>query len=474
MTTVKPPAVAGLFYPSDPNELRSTVDAMLGKAEKSADAPTGYPKVIMAPHAGYVYSGQIAANAHHLLDPKTKRVLIIGPTHRVGIEGMALTGADIQRTPLGDIPTDPELTAILEAHPDVITAPVVHAQEHSIEVHLPFLQRHLEGPFTVVPLAVGRVDAKAVAEVIEVAAVRPDTAVVVSSDMSHFLPKSRAKAVDGGTVRQILSGEPVTPDQACGAYSVNGMTQYAVDAGLKAQPIAVGDSGDVSGDTSSVVGYASLAWYPLEDRDPAEAADEDVQVSEKSEDLGSLLTWMAHATLAQALGEEELPEPSVDFDEQLRDVGACFVTLEKNGRLRGCIGSLEPTRSLAEDVVQNALAAAFRDPRFPQLSADELRDVDIEVSVLGRPRPLQNEGDSPLTERFVLESLKPGEDGVIFEWGPHRATFLPQVWEQLPEPQEFLNQLKAKAGLPADFWADDVEVQTYPVTAYSRSAESRA
>lgn len=475
MTTVKNPAVAGLFYPSDPSELRTTVDRMLSSAKKvlpadAAQEKDRYAKAVMAPHAGYVYSGEIAAHAYQTLDPDTKRVLVIGPTHRVGIEGMALTGADIQRTPLGDIPTDDDLTLALELHPDVITAPIVHAQEHSIEVHLPFLQRYLNGPFTVVPLAVGTADPRSVAEAIEVAATLPDTAVVVSSDMSHFLRQEQARAVDSGTLEQIIGGHGVTPDQACGAYSVNGMTEFAKRAGLEAELLAKGDSGDTSGDTSSVVGYAAMAWHTPEDLPETEAAKGGVFKSDAAGGLGDALTWMAQATLARALGLDDPAAPTDQDFPELSEPGACFVTLEKDGRLRGCVGSLVPGRALAEDVVHNALAAAFHDSRFSALTAEELPSVDVEVSVLGRPRPLKSKAGGALTEQEVLDALTPGEDGVILEWGPHRATFLPQVWEQLPEPHEFLSELKLKAGLPPDFWAEDVAVKTYPVTAYHRPA----
>ena len=148
MEITRQPAVAGLFYPAEPTELAAQVDALLDEAMPAAE----YSRAIIAPHAGYVYSGPTAAHAYRALDPKTKRVLILGPTHRVGIEGMALTGADLHRTPLGVVPSDIEITDALEELPDVIVAPVVHAQEHSLEVHLPFLQRYLDGPFTVVPV----------------------------------------------------------------------------------------------------------------------------------------------------------------------------------------------------------------------------------------------------------------------------------------------------------------------------------
>ncbi|WP_369602882.1 AmmeMemoRadiSam system protein A [Hahella sp. SMD15-11] len=167
------------------------------------------------------------------------------------------------------------------------------------------------------------------------------------------------------------------------------------------------------------------------------------------------LCWLAARSIEAALsgqeGPVELPE-----DGRLHEPGASFVTLTRSGNLRGCIGSLQAWRPLWEDVWENARAAAFRDPRFPPLSAAEWRDVDVEVSVLTPPRPLPVSGEAELRQR-----LQPGKDGVILSWRGHRATFLPDVWAQLPDPAEFLAHLKRKAGLPEDFWAPDMQVQIY-------------
>lgn len=174
---------------------------------------------------------------------------------------------------------------------------------------------------------------------------------------------------------------------------------------------------------------------------------------------GPLLTALARAAIATELAAEfGQPLPALPHPAWLDAPGACFVTLTEDGQLRGCIGSLQAHRSLYDDVIHNARAAAFADPRFPPLKARELPKVRIEVSLLGTPQELHfsNEADA-------LRQLRPGIDGVIFDYGGHRATFLPQVWEQLPDPRQFLAQLKRKAGFPADFWAQDVRLFTYPV-----------
>lgn len=443
MEITRQPAVAGLFYPAEPTELAAQVDALLDEAMPAAE----YSRAIIAPHAGYVYSGPTAAHAYRALDPKTKRVLILGPTHRVGIEGMALTGADLHRTPLGVVPSDIEITDALEELPDVIVAPVVHAQEHSLEVHLPFLQRYLDGPFTVVPVAVGHATPESVAKAIEIGLSFPDTAVVISSDLSHFLTYEQARMIDAQTLAQIASKTPaLTPGQACGAYPVSGMMKYAQTNGWEARILDASNSGDTAGDKSRVVGYPAVAWYPRE-----------------NEGI-SVLPTLAYNAIADAFGAKPLPLPDAASEESaLKEDGASFVTLNLDGRLRGCIGTLQAQRPLKEDIQYNAVAAALRDPRFPELSKQELERVDLDVSVLTEPVPLWEENQPAPDEQVVLGLLRPGVDGVIVEYRGRRATFLPQVWDQLPQPEMFMGRLKEKAGLPSDFWAPEMNVSTYQV-----------
>lgn len=179
---------------------------------------------------------------------------------------------------------------------------------------------------------------------------------------------------------------------------------------------------------------------------------------------GPVLLAIARHAIATQLGlNDESSRPAADW---LDEPGACFVTLHKHGALRGCIGSLLPRRPLGEDVAANARAAAFHDPRFPPLGSDELKDVDIEVSVLSDPEPI-----FPADEAALMAMLHPGVDGLILEYGVHRSTFLPQVWEQLSTPEEFLTHLKQKGGLPADFWHPDMRISRYMVTAFTEKNE---
>ena len=257
----RPPAVAGLFYPGNPAELAASVDQLLAEVPVIA-APQ--PKALIVPHAGYIYSGPTAAMAYAALAPwrsSIHRVILLGPTHRVAVDGLALPKTDTFATPLGNIRLDAAAIAQLAKLPQVVFSDPVHAQEHSLEVHLPFLQRVLDD-FTLVPLAVGHATPQAVAEVLDLLWGGPETLIVISSDLSHFLPYATANQVDKNTCQHILQFDThIQPDQACGAFPINGLLLTARQRSLAPQLIDHCNSGDTAGDKQRVVGYASFAFY---------------------------------------------------------------------------------------------------------------------------------------------------------------------------------------------------------------------
>lgn len=264
---VRPPAVAGMFYPGDPAQLAADLQALLAEAAAPALPP---PKAIVAPHAGYVYSGPIAASVYARLAPWKalfRRVVLLGPTHRVAVRGLAAPAADFFATPLGRIAIDRRALAAIADLPQVGIADAAHAQEHSLEVQLPFLQAVL-GDFTLLPLAVGHASPEEVAEVLERLWGGPETLLVVSSDLSHYLDYASAGRRDRATCERILRLDPqVVPEQACGAYPVNGLLLAAQRHGLRPQLVDLRNSGDTAGDRSHVVGYAAFAFYPPEAND---------------------------------------------------------------------------------------------------------------------------------------------------------------------------------------------------------------
>ena len=446
MPTTRPAAVAGLFYPDSPSELRRTLTDLLANAR--AAAPARPPKALIVPHAGYIYSGPVAASAYARLAGqrgRIRRVVLLGPAHRVYVRGLALPEAERFATPLGEVELDREGMQRLADLPQVIRSAAAHQMEHSLEVQLPFLQQVL-GDFQLLPLAVGEVTAAEVAEVLEQAWGGNETLIVISSDLSHFLPDAVARQVDGGTVDAILALDShLNHEQACGATPINGLLLAARKHGLHPVVLDVCNSSDTAGDADRVVGYAAFMF---------EAADAPAQL--ETEDKGTTLLQLARAEIGSKLWQQAAKPFRAAW---LQEPGASFVTLTRQGELRGCIGTLEAHRPLGEDVQANAVGAAFHDPRFAPLSRREFDEVRVEVSLLSPPEALAVED-----EAAALAALRPHVDGVVLEYGHHRSTFLPQVWEQLPDPDQFLAYLKRKAGLPMDFWAEQVRLSRYTVS----------
>ena len=264
MRTVRPPAVAGSFYPLEPGSLRREVARLLAATPCDPRNPV-CPKALIVPHAGYVYSGATAALAYARLKPYAsdiRKVVLLGPAHRVAAPGLALPNVDMLATPLGTVPVDGDSIQSLLALPQVTANAAVHAMEHSLEVQLPFLQMALED-FTLVPLAVGEASASEVAQVLDCVWGGPETLIVISSDLSHYQPYAQARSTDHQTLRAILNLKPdLTPKQACGATPINGLLQVAQARGLHPEVLGMCNSGDTSCDRSRVVGYAAVVFAP--------------------------------------------------------------------------------------------------------------------------------------------------------------------------------------------------------------------
>lgn len=254
------PAVAGMFYPEQPTELAASVAGYLADAPAEPVAPEHRPKALIVPHAGYVYSAPIAASAYRLLGPlrgEIERVVLLGPAHRVYLQGMAVPSVDAFAMPNGDVVLDSAGIAQALTQPGVMSSDRAHAMEHSLEVHLPFLQSVLDD-FLLVPVVVGECPSEDVARLLEVLWGGDETLIVVSSDLSHYHPYAIARSHDAATTRNIVArSTTLTGEQACGAFAINGLMRAAAAHDLRVQVLDVRNSGDTAGDRSQVVGYGA-------------------------------------------------------------------------------------------------------------------------------------------------------------------------------------------------------------------------
>ncbi len=476
---IREPAVAGLFYPRDPGELSRTIDSLLTSA-----APTELPgelRALICPHAGYAYSGPVAATAYRLLQGHSfETVVVLAPSHYAGLATASVSGAAFFRTPLGDVPLSPKARRLarlppfaLDAHADVERpgwwaqssrpAPAQGEEdadtwEHADEVQAPFLQKTLVH-FKLIPVVFGRADpAKAAAALAQIIDVR--TLIVVSSDLSHYHPYAEAGALDRRCTDAIcrLDTEAASKQEACGRTPILALLHLARQQGWQARLLDYRNSGDTAGDKAHVVGYAAIAFYSPSPVMPFTAAERH-----------TLLT-LARRTVHAVATTGHLPElPAEGLAPRLAAPRGCFVTLTRAGRLRGCIGNVLPQEPLCRAIRDHARSAALHDPRFAAVTEQELDQLKIEISVLTPPQPIDFSSPADL-----LAKLQPHTDGVFLRIGHRSATYLPQVWEQLPDKEAFLDSLAVKAGCaPAAWRGPDVTIFTYRAEVFNEAERGR-
>lgn len=459
---VRKPVYAGSFYPKTRSELTSFIEQLTGRVKQThvQHPPHTSLKALIMPHAGYIYSGLTAAHISLALkENQFKRVIVMAPDHRVGFKGGAISDVTAYETPLGLIPIN-EDAATLRGNKYLFQAiPASDRLEHSVEVVLPFLQYFLN-KFELIPIVLGR-DSDLLDRVS--AALDPlidqNTLLVVSSDLSHYLSYQEAVARDRETINMILNldaGKLLTRENAaCGKIPILIVINMARRHGWQPMLLHYSNSGDTAGDRSRVVGYAAIAFYGGSSMQNRINSSQILKTHQ-----GQTLVKLARQTIAERLGKKFIKvDPETLADSVFQDHRGTFVTLTINKQLRGCIGNLDSTESILAGIKRNAINAAFHDPRFSPLKADELDRVNIEVSILTEPQRLEYRDSKDL-----LAKLRVNVDGVILGKGPASATFLPQVWEQLPRPEQFLSHLCMKAGLPDDDWKKSrLEISTYQV-----------
>ncbi len=446
---VKSPAVAGIFYPEDPIELRSMVEKFLTPNLSKMCLGPCLPKAIVAPHAGYIYSGAVAGAAYAVLKTlgnAIRRVVLLGPAHRVPVKHCAVPSYTAMATPLGEVPIDRAMiNELLDAESgEIELQDEAFANEHSLEVQLPFLQSCLEN-FTLVPILVGGANLVSIARILAELWRGPETLIVVSTDLSHYLGYQEAMNIDLSTVEQVctMRVDRLESKQACGFVPLHGLMHFARSVGLSVRAIDYKNSGDTAGDKNRVVGYGAYHFY-TDNEDLGLYSFEQKQLLLNIAKQSIIDGIKTHQPLA--LDINRLPFKT----DHAQD---CFVTLEKNGQLRGCIGSIEAHRPLALDIAENAYKAAFHDPRFQPVTADELNQMTLSISLLSPFYPIDCQSESEL-----LALMRPGIEGIVIKDQGKSALFLPHVWKQLSDRQAFLAALKQKAGFPENYWSPTMRV----------------
>ena len=447
MKKIRPAAAAGKFYTSDKHELTAQMDYFEENNVHDYDYKT---RAIIVPHAGYVYSGQLASNGFQYLDNKVKNVFIIGPPHYVGIKGVALSSFDLWSTPLGEIEINKEINKELSEIFGCEFNDDAFEEEHSVEVQVPFIQK-LVPHVKIIPILAG--NSEKVEKIISYYWEDEENAFVISSDLSHFHNSIDARKIDNVTAEMIEAKnvEKFSSEQACGAVGVCALVNFSKMQNCSLIRVGLVNSGDVTGDSARVVGYGSWILYE----------------GGKNQFIKKYFSEFVINTCKKSIlagFNKESPQcektPAV-----FNQTGACFVTLEKHGNLRGCIGSIIAYRSLMNDLIKNAQNSAFSDPRFQPLRKEEFEELSIDVSLLSDPEEMHFEGEADL-----LAQIRPFVDGIIIKERGYQAVYLPSVWEQLPDKTLFLNSLKVKAGLSEKYFSQTFEAYRF-TTEYIKSEQ---
>lgn len=447
---IKKSVVSGQFYPSEKDTLEHMIHSYFKSVNEEKISKEIYG--LISPHAGYIFSGKVAAFGYkELIDRNYETVFILGPSHYSLFNGAAILNATAYETPLGKVKISKKAREMLKNEQEIFAInDAAFLREHSIEVQIPFLQIALKN-FTIVPILVSNVNPKKLADSL-MKYIDEKSLIIVSSDLSHYYTYEKAVELDKKCIDAIinLNFSEIDKCEACGKIPIMTLVHIAKEKNWNVMLLNYNNSGDTYGDKSRVVGYVSIIFYKNE--------SDSINENDKK-----FLLNLARKTLESYLSKGTKPDiDEIEISENLKKKQGCFVTLEKNNQLRGCIGHILPQVPLYDCVIENAINAALHDPRFTEVKYDELKDIKIEISVLSLPKILQYSSDEDL-----LKKLTPYEDGVILKFGSRQSTYLPQVWEQIPDKKIFLSSLCQKAGMPEDCWKKGAEVYTYRAEVFS-------
>lgn len=444
MNKIKESTIAGSFYPAEKENLEKLIEFF--KAQSKNYYADRKARAVIVPHAGLVFSGRVAYEGIEQLDKNIENIFIIAPAHKVAFEGLALTSYTHWETPLGKVKINRSICKDLVKNHNAQIKDDAFEPEHSAEIEVPIIQTLFEKA-KIIPVLVGKEDPEAIEKILEEYYPDKKNGFVISSDLSHFLTDDKAKNLDNLTAQMIETGNVngFRYEQACGAVGVVGLVMYANKNKYSLIRIDMTNSSSTTGDKSRVVGYGS--WFMFEDS--------------KSKYLekycSQFMIDMVKIVINSAF--ERNKNITINYPQIFDEYGACFVTLEKEDRLRGCIGSIIAHQPLVNDLVNNAKNAAFKDFRFKPVSQDEVKDLKVAISILTHPEKIEFK-----SEKDLLKKISAKKDGIIIKDGNHQAVYLPSVWEQLPEKSEFLNSLKVKAGLSEDYFSENFEAYKFAAT----------
>ncbi|MBO8131117.1 MAG: AmmeMemoRadiSam system protein B [Candidatus Marinimicrobia bacterium] len=481
---VRKPVAAGAFYPSNKYELKAMINNFLEKAGEPI--LKSKPNILICPHAGYIYSGQVAAYSFKEIRPfDYGTIILIGPSHIDYFEFASVYNGDYYETPLGKIPINKDLSKEITNNEKYIKlsnrghlGPAFNRGEHCLEVELPFIQV-IKSDIKIVPIIIGTMNYKviqALGNKLGETLKNDNILIVVSSDLSHYHSYEECNKIDGRLIRQLKNMDPekfyyglISKDyEACGGAAITAALIAAKKAGINSIKILKhANSGDVPATSKDrVVGYLAAAIFKSKGggkMSREKNKKETLLQGELNKQDQIYLIELAEETINRVVNGKPKPNPD-DVPDKLKEERGAFVTINKHGELRGCIGYVLPVYPLYKTVIEAATGAALHDPRFKPVSPDELDDIEVEISVLTVPEKI----DDP-------EKIEVGKHGLIIKRGFYQGLLLPQVAVEYGWDREtFLEHTCLKAGLPRNAWKDpDTEISIFSAQVFSRETLNR-
>lgn len=473
-TKIRKANFSGSFYEQDKEKLNSQISSWIKEPiinEKGTIPPQTGLNAIIVPHAGYEYSGKLAAQTFMFANQskKFKKIFLIGQPHRVSFPGIIIDKSEQWETPLGNIDLDLETINMLSSLPYIKKDSfnnLAFSTEHSLEVQTSLIKT-IFPEAKIIPILIGRTDIKTAADIIMRALNTPEALTVISTDLSHYLSYKDAKEKDAITAKNILSFnyQGIKETDACASLALKGFLLAAKTKEMESLQLFLKNSWDTSGlNKEKVVGYGAFGFISA-NKNFLSAQDEYNQ--KLIAKYGEEMLKIAVQSITNGLEKNRpLPIELKSYPAVFSSKLATFVTLNKNKDLRGCIGSLSKYQPLGQDISNNAFSAAFKDARFNPLTSEEIKDLDITISLLTDPLEI-----SFTNEVDLISKLTPNIDGVILEEKNKKALYLPSVWQQIPNPSDFIANLKIKAGLNKDYWSSDIKIKIFKSRSISLSSQ---